>query len=145
MLPCTKSPSSLLPPLPPLPPQPLLAAVTRTPFSAAAFFTAVPSHALTLTLTLATVAAALTFVVAELSRNFSQVDKLWSILPMLYLAVTAAYYPSNPRVLFMAGAGLVWGLRLTFNFYRRGGYDGIKRGKPWAGEEDCTWHLLVMW
>jgi steroid 5-alpha reductase family enzyme len=32
----------------------------------------------------------------------------------------------------MAALAAVWGLRLTYNFYRRGGY----AWPPWTGEED---------
>ena len=32
----------------------------------------------------------------------------------------------------MAAVSAVWGLRLTYNFYRRGGY----AWPPWTGEED---------
>jgi hypothetical protein len=32
----------------------------------------------------------------------------------------------------MAAVAAVWGLRLTYNFYRRGGY----AWPPWTGEED---------
>jgi steroid 5-alpha reductase family enzyme len=32
----------------------------------------------------------------------------------------------------------IWGLRLTFNFWRRGGYHWI----PWKGDEDYRWSVL---
>ena len=32
----------------------------------------------------------------------------------------------------MAAVSALWGLRLTYNFYRRGGY----AWPPWTGEED---------
>jgi steroid 5-alpha reductase family enzyme len=36
------------------------------------------------------------------------------------------------RLVLMAAVSAVWGLRLTYNFYRRGGYGW----PPWSGEED---------
>lgn len=75
--------------------------------------------------------ALLTFFTSTLSKNYSQVDKLWSILPVLY-----AWIPvSDSRTLLMACLATVWGVRLTFNFYRRGGY----LWPPWQGDEDYRW------
>jgi steroid 5-alpha reductase family enzyme len=38
----------------------------------------------------------------------------------------------------MACLVTIWGLRLSFNFYRKGGYNII----PWKGEEDYRWKIL---
>ena len=38
----------------------------------------------------------------------------------------------------MAALVTIWGLRLTFNFARKGGYTW----PPWAGEEDYRWAVL---
>ncbi len=38
----------------------------------------------------------------------------------------------------MAVLTTLWGLRLTYNFWRRGGYDWL----PWRGEEDYRWSVL---
>lgn len=38
----------------------------------------------------------------------------------------------------MAFVATVWGLRLTWNFYRRGGYSW----PPWQGEEDYRWEQI---
>ena len=72
------------------------------------------------------------FVVGEISGNNSQMDKLWSILPEVYLWVIAIRSGLNPRVLMMAIIATLWGIRLTFNFGRKGAY----RLKFWEGEED---------
>lgn len=77
------------------------------------------------------------FTVSEITRNYSQVDKLWSLVPLAYGWMTVAAYPS-PRILLMASLVSVWGLRLSFNFYRKGGYNII----PWKGEEDYRWKIL---
>jgi steroid 5-alpha reductase family enzyme len=81
--------------------------------------------------------AAVCFVVSELTRNYSQVDKLWSLLPIAYGWITAAAYPL-PRVIIMAALATIWGLRLSYNFSRKGGYNII----PWKGEEDYRWAIM---
>lgn len=77
------------------------------------------------------------FLVSEITRNYSQVDKLWSLMPLAYAWITVMAYPS-PRLFLMASLVTVWGIRLSFNFYRKGGYSII----PWQGEEDYRWKIL---
>lgn len=81
--------------------------------------------------------AALAFLISTITHNYSQVDKLWSILPVVY-AWMVWYEEPGPRVLLMAILITLWGIRLTFNFSRRGGYSW----KFWTGEEDYRWSLL---
>jgi len=78
-----------------------------------------------------------TFVVSEITRNYSQVDKLWSLVPVAYAWITVAAAPT-PRVIIMASIVTLWGLRLSYNFYRKGGYNII----PWKGEEDYRWQVM---
>ncbi|MBL7806406.1 MAG: DUF1295 domain-containing protein [Saprospiraceae bacterium] len=78
------------------------------------------------------------FVVSELTRNYSQVDKLWSIIPVVYVWYIAAQSGFSDRITLMAVLATIWALRLTFNFARRGGYHWI----PWKGEEDYRWSVL---
>ena len=82
--------------------------------------------------------ALLCFVVGELTRNTSQVDKLWSIMPVIYVWYIAAAGGWNERVVLMAVVVTVWGARLTYNFSRRGAY----RLKFWEGHEDYRWEVL---
>lgn len=77
------------------------------------------------------------FVVSELTRNYSQVDKLWSLMPVAYSLITVAAFPSV-RLYIMAALVTMWGFRLSYNFYRKGGYNII----PWKGEEDYRWKVL---
>jgi steroid 5-alpha reductase family enzyme len=83
----------------------------------------------------------LCFVLGELSGNISQVDKLWSLLPPIYawlLTVKAGY---EPRMVLMSVVATIWGIRLTFNFARHGGYSW----KFWSGNEDYRWaHVRQM-
>jgi len=80
----------------------------------------------------------LVFVVSELTRNYSQTDKLWSIMPIIYSWYVAYESDWQERVVLMAVLATVWGVRLTLNFGRRGGYNWI----PWKGEEDYRWAVL---
>jgi len=78
------------------------------------------------------------FVLGELTGNVSQVDKLWSLLPIAYAWTVTAHGNYSPRLLLMAILVTAWGLRLTFNFSRHGGY----RFSFWNGHEDYRWQVL---
>lgn len=78
------------------------------------------------------------FVVGEITRNNSQMDKLWSILPAVYTWIVAARGGMTPRLIVIAVLATLWGMRLTFNFARKGAYSI----KFWAGEEDYRWKVL---
>jgi steroid 5-alpha reductase family enzyme len=82
-------------------------------------------------------AALLCFIVSEITRNYSQVDKLWSIMPVIYSLITLFSFPS-PRIILMSILVIAWGIRLSYNFGRKGGYNII----PWKGEEDYRWSIL---
>jgi len=77
------------------------------------------------------------FIVSELTFNYSQVDKLWSLMPVVYGLITLTAFPS-PRIWLMFSLVSTWGFRLSFNFYRKGGYNII----PWKGEEDYRWKIM---
>jgi steroid 5-alpha reductase family enzyme len=78
------------------------------------------------------------FVAGELTGNVSQVDKLWSLLPIVYTWIVAGYGDYSPRLLLMAVVVTAWGLRLTYNFSRHGAY----RLRFWSGNEDYRWQVL---
>lgn len=78
------------------------------------------------------------FILSELTRNYSQVDKLWSILPIGYAWFFAAKSGWDDRLILMAVLVTLWGIRLTYNFARRGGY----RWPIWNSEEDYRWAVL---
>lgn len=59
----------------------------------------------------------------------AQVDKLWSVAPVYYFWHFALHdqlktrgVPVNVRLLAMSTLASVWGIRLTLNFARKGGY-----------------------
>lgn len=113
----------------------------------------------------------LCFFISIISDNYSQVDKLWSIVPWFYvwqwqILLFATNYESaasnsaepiasnhqvkqassflgvnverNESLEMLTILTTLWGIRLTFNFYRRGGYGW----PPWIGEEDYRWAFV---
>jgi len=77
-------------------------------------------------------------VVSEFNRNYSQVDRLWSLLPAIYnihytLWAHMAGLPAQKLDHIMAITTL-WSIRLTFNYWRKGGYS--------IGSEDYRWEVL---
>lgn len=84
------------------------------------------------------VIAGLVFIVAEITKNYSQTDKLWGLAPIIYLWHLAWKSGLDDRLILMAMLVTLWGLRLSYNFSRRGGYSW----KFWEGEEDYRWRVL---
>ncbi len=78
------------------------------------------------------------FIVGEITKNNSQMDKLWSLLPEVYIWIIAIKGGMNLRLIIMASLATLWGIRLTFNFARKGAY----HLKFWKGIEDYRWSVL---
>ena len=78
------------------------------------------------------------FIVGEISRNNSQMDKLWSVLPIAYVWVVCAMGGFKLRLIIIAIIVTLWGARLTYNFAKKGAYSI----KFWSGEEDYRWRYL---
>lgn len=78
------------------------------------------------------------FVAGELATNNSQMDKLWSLLPIAYVWIVAGMGGMDLRLVVMAVLTTLWGARLTFNFGRKGAYSI----RFWSGEEDYRWVKL---
>ena len=74
-------------------------------------------------------------IVSETNKNYSQVDRVWSILPTMYNVHYAVYAWAagldTMRISAVALASAVWSTRLTYNYWRRGGYS--------IGSEDYRW------
>lgn len=84
------------------------------------------------------IAAGLCFIISTVTGNYSQVDKLWSIIPVPYVWIVAYNAAFEARITLMACLVTIWAIRLTYNFARRGGYSW----KFWSGEEDYRWAIL---
>ena len=78
------------------------------------------------------------FAVSQITKNYSQMDKLWSILPVAYVWVIAVKGGMKLRLVVYALIVTAWGIRLTINFARKGAY----RLKFWLGEEDYRWSIV---
>ena len=119
----------------------LLATVVLLPI--AAYFLGTPPNELQISILKETAyivagVIAYTFIVGQLTGNNSQVDKLWSIVPIVYTWYMTYKAGWNDRMVVMSVLSTVWGLRLTYNFARRGAY----KWKFWEGEEDYRWEIL---
>ncbi len=75
------------------------------------------------------------FITGELTKNYSQIDKVWSLVPIFVVWYFTLSSNFNPRMILMSVLVTIWGLRLTYNFSRRGGYSIYF----WKGEEDYRW------
>lgn len=95
-------------------------------------------HVLCNCIYIALITAFLSFTVSEITGNCSQVDKIWSIIPIVYVWYIAYEGGMSPRLILMAALVTAWGVRLTYNFSRRGAYTW----KFWSGEEDYRWGVL---
>ncbi|WP_271206580.1 DUF1295 domain-containing protein [Herbiconiux flava] len=76
-----------------------------------------------------------TWVLSLVTREYSWVDRIWSIVPVLYVWIFAgATGFTDLRLMLMASVVTLWGARLTFNFARKGGYG--------RGGQDYRWSIL---
>lgn len=77
-------------------------------------------------------------LVSEITKNHSQVDRVWSILPTVYNAHYAIWARLNgmptQRVDHVLAFSVLWSLRLTYNYWRKGGYQ--------VGSEDYRWQII---
>lgn len=72
------------------------------------------------------------YVVSLISGDLSIVDRLWSILPMVYVLHFLSYNWGNTRLVLMSAFIGCWGLRLSYNFYRKGGYTSVGEDYRWV-------------
>ena len=76
-----------------------------------------------------------TWLLSVLTREYSWVDRIWSLVPVAYLAVFAGHAGfRDARLDLMLALVTLWAARLTFNFARKGGYA--------PGGEDYRWAVL---
>ncbi|SFW91014.1 DUF1295 domain-containing protein [Amycolatopsis australiensis] len=76
-----------------------------------------------------------TWLLSVLTREYSWVDRIWSLIPIAYVAIFAGAADwADARLDVMCALVTGWGIRLTFNFARKGGYA--------RGGEDYRWAVL---
>jgi steroid 5-alpha reductase family enzyme len=77
----------------------------------------------------------ITWLLSVITKDTSWVDRIWSVIPVVYLWIFAgAVGFADVRLNVMAIIVTLWGARLTFNFARKGGYQ--------PGGEDYRWEVL---
>ncbi len=80
-------------------------------------------------------AALATWLLSVATGECSWVDRAWSLLPPVYVGAFAYEAKfADARLNVMTALALAWGARLTFNFWRKGGYR--------KGGEDYRWKVL---
>lgn len=81
--------------------------------------------------------SAFCWIASLITKDTSWVDRLWSIVPVVYVWIFALSGiiagKDGMRLIVMAVLVTAWGARLTFNFARKGGYTGM---------EDYRWAIL---
>ena len=78
---------------------------------------------------------AVTWLLSVITREYSWVDRVWSIAPPVYVWLMVYRTPdASPRLWLIAVLTTLWGARLTFNYARKGGYA--------PGGEDYRWAIL---
>lgn len=95
--------------------------------------------------------APLFLLISEINKNYSQVDRAWSILPTIYnlhyavyahlaglrttrldvLAVVSTIWSVSAQLPFVISSLTPYQFRLSYNYYRKGGYS--------VGSEDYRW------
>ncbi|MEO9181420.1 MAG: DUF1295 domain-containing protein [Acidimicrobiales bacterium] len=74
------------------------------------------------------------WIASLITADTSWVDRMWSIVPVIYVwEFAGAAHLHSARLNAMGIVVTVWGVRLTYNFARKGGYVGV---------EDYRWAVL---
>ncbi len=82
------------------------------------------------------------YALSIITREYAWVDRLWSLCPPIYCLIVAVETGfESPRVNLMTALVCLWGARLTYNFWIKGGYrkggedyrwEEVRKGmKPW--------------
>jgi steroid 5-alpha reductase family enzyme len=92
-------------------------------------------EALHLPIVVCVVVTALCWVLSTVFQEYSWVDRIWSVVPPVYIGLIAAAADfDDHRLNLMALVTTLWGARLTYNYARKGGYQ--------KGGEDYRWSIL---
>lgn len=95
---------------------------------------------LTISIIILVISVSISFMVGLLTRNYSTVDRLWSVLPGVYVLVWLPEFYTNTRFLIAGALIILWCIRLTTNFALKGGYKfSFKKG--FTGE-DYRWKIM---
>ena len=79
--------------------------------------------------------SAAAWLTSVITREYSWTDRLWPLCPPVYCLIVAADLDfASPRLNLMTVLAIIWGLRLTFNYARKGGFS--------KGGEDYRWEAI---
>jgi steroid 5-alpha reductase family enzyme len=82
----------------------------------------------------------LCYLLSKITGNYSWVDRFWSIVPTLYILHFSIYrnicenLDFSERQILIFFLSSLWSIRLTYNFFRKGGYN--------PGGEDYRWQIV---
>lgn len=123
-----------------------------------------------------------TWLLTLINNNFSQVDRIWSMLPVIYswaFVITSIYHNPGPepdvqirseyrkedvksgslragavlegdnssllRLVVMACLISMWGCRLTYNYWRKGGFNRGSEDYRWEHVKKQFWYPTWKW
>ncbi len=79
------------------------------------------------------------FFYGLLTRNYSSVDRLWSVLPAVYVLIWLPGFIGSPRFIIAGVIVIAWAVRLSRNFAVKGGFK-VDKGR-FTGE-DYRWEVM---
>lgn len=68
------------------------------------------------------------YILSIITTEYSWIDRIWSLLPIIFQAHILLYQDKcdqiaiSQRQWIMFALTILWGVRLTYNFWRKGGY-----------------------
>jgi len=98
------------------------------------------NNSLQITIYLLVASVLFSFFAGLITKNYSHTDRLWSILPPVYVLIWMKEFYTNPRYVIGAIIVIAWGIRLSWNFKRRGGFN-FSWKKGFYGE-DYRWEVM---
>ena len=94
---------------------------------------------LLITMVLTAVCILYAFFYGLFTRNYSTVDRLWSVLPAVYVLIWLPGFINSPRFISAGILVIAWAVRLTRNFAVKGGF---KVEKGHFAVEDYRWEVM---
>ncbi len=94
---------------------------------------------LLITVVLTVVSVLYAFLYGLFTRNYSTVDRLWSVLPAVYVLIWLPGFISSPRFIIAGILVIAWAVRLTRNFAVKGGFK-VEHGRFTV--EDYRWEVM---
>lgn len=73
----------------------------------------------------------LCWILSIFTKNYSWTDRIWSFSPFICTWIFFYFSPSI-RTIICTILPTLWGIRLTFNFYRKGGYNIKNEDYRWS-------------